>query len=91
MIENDQQLMNTLEYLVKWANSLEGMRLCAEESSPNFFSQGATGPIGEIRKGLEEAQRYIDTRLTAQNSLTPEPSLSNGATHRTVSLTPKHQ
>ena len=43
MIDNDEQFRNTLEYLTKWANALEGMRRHADETEPNFLSQASRG------------------------------------------------
>jgi hypothetical protein len=80
MIENDSQLLVTMQYLSKWANALEGMRLSADETSPNFFSQGAMGPLAEMRKGLDEARRYLENRLHITNDSTQSHSNGDGAT-----------
>jgi len=72
MIENDKQLRNTLEYLTKWANALEGMRRHADETEPNFLSHGIAGPIAEIRKGLEESLLYLERHVA------PAKAIANG-------------
>lgn len=72
-------MRNTLEYLTKWANALEGMRRHADETEPNFLSQGIAGPIAEIRKGLDESRLYLERHVSpAADIAAKTPTNGNG-------------
>ncbi len=58
MIENNKQLAATLDYIVKWVDALEGMRLHEGEVTGGVFPTLAAGPIKEIRENLEIARTY---------------------------------
>lgn len=60
MIENDEQLAATLEYITKWADALEGMRQYELQAKNGLFASLADGPLGEIRKNLELANAYVN-------------------------------
>lgn len=61
MIENDEQLAATLDYIAKWADTLEGMRRHEAEQNGGVFSTLAAGPLQEIRANLEAARVFAHT------------------------------
>lgn len=61
MIENDAQLVATLDYIAKWADTLEGMRRHEAEQNGGVFPTIAAGPLNEIRANLETVRAYIHT------------------------------
>ena len=70
MIENNKQLATTLDYVAKWVDALESMRLHEAEAVGGVFPTLAAGPIREIRKNLEIAQAYAHSELQKPASLT---------------------
>ena len=72
MIENKAQLAATLDYIAKWADTLEAMRRHEAEQSGGIFSTIAAGPLQEIRTNLEVARTFAHAGSDA-------PALSNGS------------
>ena len=73
MIENDAQLAATLDYIAKWADTLEGMRRHEAEQNGGVFPTIAAGPLQEIRTNLEAARAFAhtgnDARMKEENPL----------------------
>lgn len=70
MIENNEQLAATLDYIAKWADALEGLRQVeAAENKTSFFPVSANAPLTEIRKNLELARDYVNREATKKQSL----------------------
>ena len=61
MIENEAQLAAALDYIAKWADTLEGMRRHEAEQHGGFSPTLAAGPLGEIRANLEAARIFAHT------------------------------
>lgn len=68
MIENNTQLAATLDYIAKWADTLEGMRRQEAERNGGVFPIIAAGPLQEIRANLEAARTFAHTE-SAMSSL----------------------
>ncbi len=58
MIENDAQLAVTLDYITKWADTLEGTHCHEAEQNGGVFPTLAAGPLREIRANLEAARAF---------------------------------
>jgi hypothetical protein len=65
MIENDTQLAATLDYIAKWVDMLEGMRLHEAEQNGGVVPTIAAGPLQEIRVNLDAARTFAHTRSDA--------------------------
>ncbi len=78
MIENNEQLAATLEYIAKWADALEGLRQVeAAENKTSFFPVSANGPLTEIRENLALAREYL-SRGVAKKSAPTNGAYTNG-------------
>ncbi len=62
MIENNEQLAAALDYIAKWADTLEGMRRHEAEQNGGVFPTLAAGPLQEIRANLEAARAFAQGR-----------------------------
>ena len=72
MIENNAQLAATLDYIAKWADTLEGRRLYEAERNGGVFPTIAAGPLQEIRANLEAARAFAHTE-SAMTALVANP------------------
>ena len=72
MIENDAQLAATLDYIAKWADSLEGMRVHEAKKNSGIFPILAAGPLQEIRTNLEAARAFAHSESNT-------PPIANGS------------
>ena len=61
MIENTEQLIATLDYITKWADALEAMRLHEIEQNGGVFPTLLAGPLQEIRTNLATACAFAHT------------------------------
>jgi hypothetical protein len=59
MIENDKQLAAALDYIAKWADALEGMRLHEAERNGGAFPTLTAGPINELPTNLQAVRAYV--------------------------------
>ena len=69
MIEDNEQLAATLDYISKWADMLEGMRRYEVDKGGGFFPISMAGPLGEIRKNLVEARDFLHKQQPSNSSL----------------------
>jgi hypothetical protein len=80
MIENDAQLAATLDYIAKWADTLEGMRRHEAEQNGGVFPTIAAGPLHEIRTNLDAARAFAHAESEmAALAATPEERCAVGA------------
>jgi len=70
MIENDEQLAGTLDYMEKLARALEGLRLGEEDKGNHMFAACASGFLNELRKNLDLARDYANREAAKQQSPT---------------------
>ena len=81
MIENDVQLAATLDYIAKWADTLEGMRRHEAECNGGIFPVLAAGPLQEIRSNLDIARAFAHAtgNTPAATTNAEAPGVANAA------------
>jgi hypothetical protein len=67
-IKSEAELVATLDYIAKWADTLEGMRRHEAEqgvdnNNNSVFLTLAAGPLQEIRTNLEAARAFAHNEL----------------------------
>ena len=84
MIENDAQLAATLDYIAKWADTLEGMRLHELNKNGGIFPTIVAGPLHEIRTNLEAARAFANA---GKDTPSPIANGSHKVTYRGIRTT----
>jgi hypothetical protein len=70
-IQSEAELVATLDYIAKWADTLEGMRrheLEQNTHSDSVFLTLVAGPLQEIRTNLEAARAFAHAELESQST-----------------------
>ena len=68
MIDNDEQLAATLDYIAKLAGALEGLRLGEENKGNHMFAACASGFLYELRKNLDLTRDYANREVAKQQT-----------------------
>jgi hypothetical protein len=70
MIENEKELLVSLEYAQKWLSWLEGIRITAETKpatqTPEMIALHMNGPLMELNRVLADAVNYVEGRIEPQ-------------------------
>jgi predicted ATPase len=77
MIATTNELTATVEYVVKLADTLEGLRLYAQETGETaLLPLNAAGPLAHLRENLAEIRAYVE-RFTSSDSTVFAMTASN--------------
>lgn len=80
IIENETQLAAALDYIARWADTLEGMRRHEAEQNSGIFPTLAAGPLQEIRANLEVARAFAHGRSSSETIVSTDASPAGNKT-----------